>query len=93
LIARGTVAEVIAQSKLFTFIVEGENVRKLAARLADEPGVEHAAFFGAALHVTGLDRAALERALAPYRNEPGIAIRESPPSLEDVFIHLQEQAQ
>jgi ABC-2 type transport system ATP-binding protein len=30
LIARGTVAEVIAQSKLFTFIVEGENVRKLA---------------------------------------------------------------
>jgi ABC-2 type transport system ATP-binding protein len=93
LIARGTVAEVIAQSKLFTFIVEGEDVRKLAQRLQDEPGVEHAAFFGAALHVTGLDRAALERALAPYRNEPGITIQEAPPSLEDVFIHLQEQAQ
>jgi ABC-2 type transport system ATP-binding protein len=93
LIARGTVAEVIAQSKLFTFIVEGEDVRKLAQRLLNEPGVEHAAFFGAALHVTGLDRAALERALAPYRNDPGIAIQESPPSLEDVFIHLQEQAQ
>lgn len=93
LIARGTVAEVIAQSNLFTFIVEGPDVRKLAAKLADAPGVEHAAFFGAALHVTGLDRAALERALAPYRNASGITVQEAPPSLEDVFIHLQEQAQ
>jgi ABC-2 type transport system ATP-binding protein len=93
LIAHGTVAEVIAQSKLFTFIVEGEDVRRFVQRLQDEPGVEHAAFFGAALHVTGLDRAALERALAPYRNEPGITIQEAEPSLEDVFIHLQEQAQ
>jgi ABC-2 type transport system ATP-binding protein len=93
LIARGTVAEVIAQSKLFTFIVEGEDVRRFVQRLQDEPGVEHAAFFGAALHVTGLDRDALERALARYRREPGITVREAPPSLEDVFIHLQEQAQ
>ncbi len=93
LIARGTVAEVIAQSKLFTFIVEGEDVRRFVQRLQDEPGVEHAAFFGAALHVTGLDRDALEHALAPYRNESGITVLEAPPSLEDVFIHLQEQAQ
>jgi ABC-2 type transport system ATP-binding protein len=93
LIAHGTVAEVIAQSKLFTYIVEGEDVRRFVQRLQDEPGVEHAAFFGAALHVTGLDRAALERALAPFRNEPGVTIQEAPPSLEDVFIHLQEQAQ
>jgi ABC-2 type transport system ATP-binding protein len=93
LIAHGTVAEVIAQSKLFTYIVEGEDVRRFVQRLQNEPGVEHAAFFGAALHVTGLDRDALERALAPFRNEPGITIQEAPPSLEDVFIHLQEQAQ
>jgi ABC-2 type transport system ATP-binding protein len=93
LIARGTVAEVIAQSKLFTFVIEGEDVRRFVQRLQDAPGVEHAAFFGAALHVTGLDRDALERALAPYRDEPGIRIEEAQPSLEDVFIHLQEQAQ
>jgi ABC-2 type transport system ATP-binding protein len=93
MIARGTVAEVIAQSKLFTYIVEGEDVRRFMQRLQDEPGVEHAAFFGAALHVTGLDRDALERALAPLRNEPGITIQEAQTSLEDVFIHLQEQAQ
>jgi ABC-2 type transport system ATP-binding protein len=93
LIARGTVAEVIASSDLVTFVVEGEGARRLAEKLKNVPGVEHAAFFGAALHVSGLDRGALERALAPYRGQPGLAIREEPPTLEDVFIHLQEKAQ
>lgn len=93
LIARGTVAEVIADSELVTFTVEGEGARKLAEKLNGAPGVDHAAFFGAALHVIGRDRASLERALSPYRNQPGLAIRETPPTLEDVFIHLQENAQ
>lgn len=93
LIARGSVAEVIAESKLFTFIIEGEDVRRLSTLLRGKPGVEYAAFFGAVLHVSGRDRAALERALDPYRSEVGIRIQEAEPSLEDVFIHLQEQAQ
>ena len=92
LIARGTVAEVIAQSGLITFVIEGDGVRRLVQTLQHAPGVEYAGFFGAALHVSGHDRAALERALAPYRGQPGIAISEAPPSLEDVFIHLQEKA-
>src|SRR6185437_14445504 len=33
IVARGTVAEVIEQSKLFTFIVEGEGARQLAGLL------------------------------------------------------------
>jgi ABC-2 type transport system ATP-binding protein len=93
LIARGTVAEVIAQSGLTTFVIEGEKVRHLSQKLQGQPGVEYAAFFGAALHVSGRDRAGLERALAPYRDQPGIEIHETPPSLEDVFIHLQEKVQ
>ncbi|MEJ0044680.1 MAG: AAA family ATPase [Rhizomicrobium sp.] len=88
--ARGTVAEVVAQSGLFTFVVEGEGARTLAGELHGKPGVEFVAFFGAALHVSGKDRAALERALAPLRGAPGLAIHEAPPSLEDVFIQLQE---
>ena len=92
LIAQGTVQEVIAQSGLVTFVVEGEGVRHLIERLHNRPGVEHVAFFGARLHVSGRDRALLERALAPYRGQPGIAIREEQPSLEDVFIHLQDEA-
>src|ERR1043166_490283 len=93
LIARGSVAEVIAQSGLITFLIEGENVRRLLHSLQHEPGVEYAAFFGAVLHVSGHDRRALERAVAKLRDQPGIRIEEAPPSLEDVFIHLQEQAQ
>jgi ABC-2 type transport system ATP-binding protein len=91
IVARGTVAEVIERSKLFTFVVEGEGARQLAAHLRGQPGVEYVSFFGAALHVSGRDRAALERALAPYRQQHGLTIQEAQPSLEDVFIQLQQR--
>jgi ABC-2 type transport system ATP-binding protein len=89
--ARGTVAEVIAQAKLVTFIVEGEGARVLSEEIEDKPGVELVAFFGAALHVSGQDRDALLRALEPYRNRSDLKIHESAPSLEDVFIQLEEK--
>jgi ABC-2 type transport system ATP-binding protein len=89
IIARGTVADVIKQSGLITFEIEGRDVRRLMPRIEGKPGVEHIAFFGAALHVSGHDRALLETALAPVRSEAGLELREAPPSLEDVFIHLQ----
>ena len=92
IIARGTVADVIAQSGLMTFIVEGEGVRHLVGVLRRETGVEYVAFFGAVLHVSGHDRSALERALSKIRGQEGIRIEEASPSLEDVFIHLQEEA-
>ncbi|HVV26875.1 MAG TPA: ABC transporter ATP-binding protein [Rhizomicrobium sp.] len=90
LVARGSVAEVIAQSGLSTFFIEGDSVRQLVPALQGKPGVDHVGFFGAALHVSGRDRAALERAVAPYRARPGLRVSEVQPSLEDVFIHLQQ---
>jgi ABC-2 type transport system ATP-binding protein len=54
--------------------------------------VDYAGFFGAALHVSGRDRAALAKAVAPYHGRPGIDLHEEAPSLEDVFIQLQEKA-
>ena len=92
LIAKGSVTEVIAQSGLTTFVLEGPHVRRLLHTIQSQPGVDYAGFFGAALHVSGRDRAGLENAIAPYRGQPGIAVSETPPNLEDVFIHLQEQA-
>jgi ABC-2 type transport system ATP-binding protein len=91
LIARGTVQEVIAKSGLVTFSIEGNHVRRLLTALENKPGVEYAGFFGAALHVSGRDRAKLEQALAPIRDQPGNKTTETPPNLEDVFIQLQEQ--
>ena len=92
IVARGTVQDVIQQSGLITFIVEGPDVRQLLPQLEGKPGIEHVAFFGAALHVSGHDRALLDEALVPLHTRRGIDIRQSVPSLEDVFIHLQSQA-
>lgn len=91
LVARGTVDEVIAQSGLLTFLLSGNNVRFLADELRGQPGLEHVAFFGTVLHVSGHERAMLDLALQRYRGRPGIFIQEATPSLEDVFIHLQER--
>jgi ABC-2 type transport system ATP-binding protein len=90
IIARGTVQEVIQQSGLVTFVIEGHDVRRLLPQLQGKSGVEHVAFFGALLHVSGHDRQVLEATLAPLRNQRDIVLREDTPSLEDVFIYLQE---
>jgi ABC-2 type transport system ATP-binding protein len=93
LVARGSVDEVIAESGLSTFVIEGRDVRRLTQELEGKPGVDYAGFFGAALHVSGKDRAALEKTVSPYRNRAGLTVTEVKPSLEDVFIQLQEKAQ
>jgi ABC-2 type transport system ATP-binding protein len=87
LMARGTLGEVIGQSGLTTFRAEGPGADRLGRELARAPGVAMAAPFGAALHVSGQDRAALEAAIAPYRKPP-LTWTEVSPTLEDVFIQL-----
>jgi ABC-2 type transport system ATP-binding protein len=92
LMARGTAAEVIAASGLITFHGEGPDADRLAHALAGSPGVETAAAFGAAVHVSGLERPLLEAAIAPWRDR-GYRWREVPPTLEDVFIQLMAKSQ
>src|SRR6516164_9036857 len=95
LLAHGTVAEVTASSPLVTYTLStstGEGVAKLGDELARSPGVDMVAPFGTSLHVSGRDEAALERALAPYRNRPDLRLARSTVSLEDVFINLMGQA-
>src|SRR5207249_4138044 len=67
LLTHGTVAEVVSGSALTTWSVTGPDLAKLAAQLRGCPGVEQAVIFGNALHVSGGDCAALERAIAPFR--------------------------
>ncbi len=91
LIARGTAQEVIARSGLITFHGQGPNADRLAHELAGAPGVETAAAFGATIHVSGENRAALEAAIAPYRGK-GYDWTEAEPTLEDVFIQLMDRS-
>jgi ABC-2 type transport system ATP-binding protein len=90
-LAEGTVAEVIDHSNLVTFQGEGPGVRRLAENLRAQPGVKYAAYFGAALHLSGNDRAAIEAAIK-QASSPDIVWTETRPNLEDAFIALMDDA-
>jgi len=90
LITEGRVSDVIAESGLITFKGVGDDVRPLAAYLEALPGVEHAAYFGAALHVSGRDRAALESAIGSV-DASAAHWEEVEPGLEDAFIALMSR--
>ena len=89
LLTRGTVPEVIAHAHLTTWSVEGPDLLGLAERIRGLPGVQQTVAFGNVLHVSGDDAAALEAAMAPFRNG-AYEWRPIPTSLEDVFIHLMD---
>jgi ABC-2 type transport system ATP-binding protein len=97
LLVHGTVEHVIEASHLTTYVVSAANgsgaLNALSQELADKPGIGMVAPFGTNLHVSGRDAAALEAAIAPYRNRKDLDWKQSEPSLEDVFIDLMSKAQ
>jgi ABC-2 type transport system ATP-binding protein len=96
LLVHGTVDEVVAASHLTTYEVSApdrDDLGGLAKELENKLGVDMVAPFGNSLHVSGRDEAALEAAIASYREDPTFVWRRSEPSLEDVFIDLLARAQ
>ena len=91
LLTHGTVADVVAHARLTTWSASGPDLVELAGLLREVPGVRHAVAFGATLHVSGDDAAALERAIAPFRRD-GYEWKQIRSGLEDVFIHLMDQS-
>ena len=94
LLAKGTPDEVLHLFHLSTWAVSGTpaQLSALAAKLKHVPEICHVTAFGNTLHVMGEEDAALERAIAPFRDEPGIDWRRADPTLEDVFLHLMQGA-
>jgi len=86
IVVQGGALAVVAASGLVTFEAIGEDLDATARTLRQTPGVEAAAVFGRALHVAGMDRAALSAAIGSAGG--GLAWREVAPRLEDVFIHM-----
>lgn len=90
-VAEGTVQEIIDRSGLITYRGEGEGVRRLAGQLKGRPGLDHVAYFGAALHVSGSDAGLVESTL---RRAGGTDVtwQQVRPSLEDAFIAMMAEA-
>ena len=92
LLARGTVAEVIAGARLQTWSLTGPGLNDAARVLRASSGVRTVAPFGATLHVSADSAAHFDAALA----QRGLEELQAAPietSLEDVFIALMQDAQ
>jgi len=93
ILARGSEAEIIENSNLKVWAVQGEGVQALLAPLKSAPGVLSVAAFGNAVHVAGQDGALVEQALARVRAQAVLRITPTQANLEDVFISLIARAQ
>ena len=93
LLATGTPDEVLHVRPLAAWTVTGAGLAALAAQLRALPGIAQVTAFGNTLHVTGDDAAALEAAIAPWRQIPDLRWQQAEPGLEDVFINLMRGEQ
>jgi ABC-2 type transport system ATP-binding protein len=93
LLVSGTAEEVVGSLRLNTWEISGHNLYGLAEKLRQLPGIEMAASFGTALHVSGRDAALLQASLEHALAGSGLFMRPIPPSLEDAFIHLMQGSQ
>jgi ABC-2 type transport system ATP-binding protein len=83
---------VIESQNLATWSIQGEHLSELSEKLRATPGVDQTVVFGAALHASGRDHAALERAIR--QATAGTTLRMEPieTGLEDVFIYLMSHS-
>ena len=91
-LTRGTQAQIVRDAQLVVWAVQGEDLTGLVNPLKDAPGVLSVAAFGNALHVAGRDAAAVEAAVAPWRERAGLRWHRTEANLEDVFISLIAKA-
>jgi len=87
----GPAGEIPRQIGLVTYKVEGADLAGLEAELKPLPGVEQVARFGASLHVSGTDAAALERVVEAHAGD-GRRWRTEEAGLEEAFIYLMAGA-
>ncbi|MEQ1941043.1 ABC transporter ATP-binding protein [Mesorhizobium sp. VNQ89] len=92
MLASGSVADVVKNAGLSTFVVSGPRLDQVSALLDGRPGVEQVAPFGATLHVVGSDKALLDHSLADIREREGVTVKPGETSLEDVFIQFMAKS-
>lgn len=93
MLATGTVADVVRNAGLTTFLITGARLHEVAAGLQGRPGVEQVAPFGATLHVVGSDPELLKTTLDEVARSEGVTVTPGETSLEDVFIQFMAKSQ
>jgi ABC-2 type transport system ATP-binding protein len=88
----GPSAEIPAKVGLVTWRVEGPNLAALEAELKSKPGVVQVARFGASLHVSGTDEAALKATVDSYAGNADYRWSLQTAGLEEAFIYLMTGA-
>ena len=88
----GPAAEIPARIGLITWKVEGPNLAALEAELKTKPGAEQVARFGASLHVSGTDEAALSALVDSYAGNATYRWSKEVAGLEEAFIYLMAGA-
>lgn len=89
ILARGTEAQIIADSRLQVWSLQGDKLGPHLSALKAAPGVLSVAAFGNTVHVAGQDEALLQQALQPLLSQlSGLRCERAAANLEDVFISL-----
>jgi ABC-2 type transport system ATP-binding protein len=83
---------VIEAQDLRTWAIHGEHLSKLSEQLRSTPGVDQTVVFGSALHASGRNHAALERAVRQATEGTALALEPIDTGLEDVFIYLMSHS-
>ena len=86
-----TAADIPKEVGLHTWRIEGGNLHGVYKKLSGAAGVDQVARFGAALHVSGRDAAALARAVEPFRADHEVMPAKT--GMEEAFIYLMGGAE
>lgn len=92
LIITGTVDDVIKATHLNTWEIKGEVTTALLQAVKQLEGVSQAALFGRCIHVSGLDKQAIEASLNGLKQAQKVSWRLIQPTLEDAFIRLVQES-
>lgn len=88
----GRATEIPTMVGLTTWRAEGPELVALEDALKGQPGVDQVARFGAALHVSGTDAAALASTVEQFQENKRQRWSEVPAGLEEAFIYLMAGA-
>jgi len=92
LLVQGTARQVVSSQHLSTWSIDGEHLAALATRLEGQRGVDQTVVFGASLHVTGHDAAALEQSVTQASRAAELRAERIETGIEDVFIYLMNKS-